>query len=94
MRKAEARQQLDSTTLPEAQLRAARRTLQRATNSEDIEIVIMASGDLLIRRTRPGKVGRQVFEDTIQPDGTKEVIQKAFDADGNLVHFDPKGGTP
>jgi hypothetical protein len=79
--------------LPLAQAGAAQRTIGRATTSEDIEIVKMDSGDLLVKRTRPGYVGRQVFEDTIRPDGRKLVVQKAYDADGNLVHHDPKGGT-
>jgi hypothetical protein len=41
MNKAAARQQLDSLGLPEEQLRAPRRTLQRATGAEDIDFVIM-----------------------------------------------------
>jgi hypothetical protein len=80
--------------LPQAQARSARRTIQRATTSEDIDIVIMDSSDLFISRSRPGRGGRQVLEDTVKPDGTKEVVQKAYDAAGNLVHYDPKGGTP
>jgi hypothetical protein len=80
--------------LPPAQAAAAKRSIGRATNSEEIEIGLAASGDLLITRSRPGHIGRQVFEDTIAPDGTKQVVLKAFDANGNLVHVDPKGGMP
>ena len=47
-----------------------------------------------MKRTRRGRVGYQVFEDTIRADGSKEVVQKAYDDAGNLVHLDPKGGTP
>jgi hypothetical protein len=94
MTKAEAREKIDALGLPEPQAKAARRTLTRATRSESIDVVIMDNGDLQVRRSRPGHVGMQVFEDTIRPDGSKEVVQKAYDASGNLVHLDPKGGTP
>jgi hypothetical protein len=80
--------------LPEAQAKAARRTIVRATASEAIDITREASGAIVLTRTRPGHSGKQVFEDTIQPDGSKQVVQKAYDAAGNLVHHDPKGGTP
>jgi hypothetical protein len=94
MKKADARQLIDSLHFPAAQAKAAQRTISRATATDDIEIVRMDSGDLLITRTQPGRIGRQVFEDTIRPHGSKQVVQKAYDADGNLTHFDPKGGTP
>jgi hypothetical protein len=94
MTKAEARKIIDGMGLPEAQAEAARRTIKRATNSEEITVSQTASGDLLVTRTRPGRIGQQVFEDTIKPDGSKKVVQKAYDAAGNLVHHDPKGGTP
>lgn len=94
MTKAEARRQLDGMTLPEEQAKAGHRTIGRATASEDIAITVVGASDLLITRSRPGRTGHQVFEDTIKPDGSKRVVQKAYDADGNLVHDDPKGGTP
>ncbi len=94
MTKAEARRIIDGMGLPEAQARAARRTIGRATTSEDIEVAREASGVVVLTRTRPGQSGKQVFEDTIQPDGSKQVVQRAYDAAGNLVHYDPKGGTP
>jgi hypothetical protein len=94
MTKVEARQRLDSMGLPQAQVKAGHRTIGRATASEDIGIAATGAGDLLITRSRPGKTGHQVFEDTIKPGGSKQVVQKAYDADGNLIHHDPKGGTP
>ncbi len=94
MKKPQARPYIDSLGLPTDQKAAAYRTISRATSTEDIDIVKMANGDLIIRRTRPGKVGYQEFEDTIRPDGSKTVVQKAFDNAGNLVHFDPKGAKP
>lgn len=93
MTKAEARKMIDGMGLPAPQAGAAHRTIKRATNSEDIAIIPAASGDLLVKRSRPGHTGYQVFEDTIKPDGSKEVVQKAYDNAGNLIHHDPKGGT-
>jgi hypothetical protein len=94
MTKPEARRLIDSLNLPAAQAEAAQRTISRATRSEAIDIIELDSGELLLRRTRSGRSGWQVFEDAIRPDGGKQVVQKAYDADGNLVHDDPKGGTP
>ncbi|HYV35684.1 MAG TPA: hypothetical protein VE988_08265 [Gemmataceae bacterium] len=94
MNKAAARAIIDGMAIPPAQSQAARRTIVRATASEEIDIVAVKNGDILITRQRAGNVGKQVFEDTISPDGTKIVVQKAYDDAGNLVHYDPKGGTP
>jgi hypothetical protein len=94
MTKAEARRIIEGLGLPEAQARAARRTIARATASEDLGVAQEASVAVVLTRSRPGRDGKQVFEDTIQPDGSKQVVQKAYDAAGNLVHHDPKGGTP
>jgi hypothetical protein len=93
MTKGEARQRIDDLGLPAAQTRSAQRTISRATGSEAIEVSLLPGGDLFITRSRAGRVGRQVFEDTIKPDGAKTVVQKAYDDAGNLVHDDPKGGT-
>jgi hypothetical protein len=92
MTKAEARQIIDGMGLPVPQANAAHRTIRRATTSEDRGVTQTSTGDLVIRRSRPGRLGHQVFEDTIRPDGSKEVVQKAYDDAGNLIHFDPKGG--
>jgi hypothetical protein len=94
MTKAEARQHIDGLGLPPDQAAAAYRTIKRATASEKIEIVLTKSSDLIVTRTRPGRVGYQVFEDTIRPAGGKSVVQRAYDDQGRLVHDDPKGGTP
>jgi hypothetical protein len=94
MTKPEARKIIDGMRLPSAQASAARRTIRRATATEDIEVTTSVSGELLIKRSRQGTSGYQVLEDTIRPDGSKEVIQKAFDAAGQLIHYDRKGGTP
>ena len=78
MTKAQARQIIDSMGLPPDQAAAARRTIRRATTSEEIDVTLAASGELVVTRSRAGHVGRQVLEDTIARDGTKRVVQKAF----------------
>lgn len=94
MTKVEARHFIDGLALSAPQAGAAYRTIARATTAENIEVQVLASGELLVTRSRPGHIGRQVFEDTIRPDGAKQVVQKAYDDAGNLLHHDPKGGTP
>ena len=94
MKKADARRAIDALGLTLDQAASAQRSIGRATTKEEIEIVRMGNGDVVVRRSRPGHVGHQVFETIIRPDGGKTVVQMAFDADGNLVHFDPKGGAP
>ncbi len=90
MTKGEAQQMIDALGLPAVQAGAAHRTISRATTTETIEIDHSSTGDLVFKRSRPGRTGHQVFEDTISPDGRKEVVQKAYDAAGNLIHHDPK----
>ncbi len=80
MKKQEARKALEDLHLPEPQAEAARRTINRATSSEEIEFLLLSSGELVVTRSRLGKNGYQVFEDTIQADGRKQVVQKAYDS--------------
>ena len=62
MTKAEARKLIDSLNLSPSQTAAARHTLNRTTNAENVEIVKTDGGDLIIKRSRPGKVfGYQVY---------------------------------
>ena len=84
-----ARQSLRSLKLTEEQLASAQRAISRATASSKIAIK-KEMQDLVINITRPGRVGYQNFERTINPAGEKTVIQRAFDELGNLVHYDPK----
>jgi hypothetical protein len=88
--KAAAREALERLGLPEAQAAAARSAIGRATTSSSIEIVQQEGGTVLVRVTRPGADGLQAIESTITRDGVKTVVQKAWDAAGNLVHVDPK----
>jgi RHS repeat-associated protein len=88
--KSDARQILKGLDLPEAQAAAANRAIGRATTSSTIEIGRGEGESIVIRISRSGADGRQVIESTIRPDGTKTVVQRAFNEKGQLVHIDPK----
>ncbi|MBI2386657.1 MAG: hypothetical protein HYV14_11670 [Elusimicrobia bacterium] len=88
--KVSARVALQGMTLPPNQLQAASRAIQRATLSDTIKMSVQKGGDLILKVSRPGRDGFQEFEHTISPNGTKQVIQRAYNSAGQLVHFDPK----
>ncbi len=92
--KAEALQIVSGMGLPAAQARVVQRAINRATSSETIDIAPASSGEVIVRRSRAGKTGRQVFQITVQPNGDHEVVQLAYDDAGKLIHYDPKGGAP
>ena len=88
--KSAAREALEKLGLPKAQADAVNRAIGRATRSSSIDIVRGEAGVVIVKISRPGRDGFQVFEHTIGANGTKSVVQKAYDAAGNLVHIDPK----
>lgn len=84
-----ARALLQKMNLAPNQLQSALRAIQRATRSESIRIA-RDGESLVLKVSRPGRDGFQEFEHVISPDGSKQVIQRAYNAAGQLVHFDPK----
>jgi hypothetical protein len=87
--KAEARSILVQMGLPDEQYAAANRAIGRGTVSSTYD-VLKVNEQVIVRVQRPGRNGYQSVESVVYPDGTKTVIQRAYDADGNLVHNDPK----
>lgn len=85
-----ARDVIDNLATSEAAKAAARRAVQRAGNSQSIEIITNEAEQVIVKVSRPGRNGYQVMEHTINRDGTKTVIQKAYDQSGKLVNYDPK----
>jgi hypothetical protein len=75
--------------LSDAQFKAAIRTVNRATSKQSIS-VLHEGENVVVNVTRPGFDGYQAIETTITQSGGKQVVQKAFDQFGNLVHYDPK----
>ena len=94
MNKAEVRRIIRRMGLPEAQARASRRTNAGALDSEDLEIARAPSGAMVISRARYGCDGKQLFEYTIEPDGSTQVVRRVYDSAGNVAHDDPEGTTP
>lgn len=88
--KGSARAALQGMALPPNQFQAASRAIQRATLSDTIKMSVQKGGDLILKVSRPGRDGFQEFEHRISPNGTKQVIQRAYNSAGQLVHFDPK----
>ena len=87
--KTAAREIIGNLNLSESQLASALRTISRATTNSTISIS-QKSGDLIIQITRAGQNGYQVMESIITQGGSKTVVQVAYDAAGNMVHYHPK----
>ncbi len=87
--KAAAREAIARMAVSESAKAAARSAISRATTKSTIDVV-KEGGNLIVRVARPGRDGHQVIESVIKSDGTKTVVQKAFDAAGRLVHYHPK----
>jgi hypothetical protein len=86
--KAEARAAVQAMGLPNAQAMAVNSAISRAT-STNVVTVTQYGPDVVVQIFRPGSTGYQVFESVVTPSGAKMVIQRAYDALGNLVHFHP-----
>jgi hypothetical protein len=88
--KGAARETLGRLGVEGAQRAAANRAIGRATSNETIDVLQAEGGDVVIRLSRRGRNGHQVIESTVRSDGSKTVVQRAYEADGSLVHVDPK----
>jgi RHS repeat-associated protein len=87
------RDALESSGLSDAAKAAVKSALRRGAAGDKFTVEKLADGSVKIIREVAGRAGgRAAYEQTI--DGasgiTKEVVQKAYDATGNLVHVDPK----
>ena len=87
--KAEARVAAQGMGLPAAQAAAVNSSIGRAT-ATSVTKVTQNGPDVIVEIFRSGENGYQVVESTVRLDGSKAVVQKAYDAAGRLVHFDPK----
>ena len=87
--KAGALQAIKKMGLEGEQNRSVEEGVKKATSKEAIK-VIKDGNDVVIERTRPGDNGYQKIEKRVGPEGTKSVVQKAYDKSNNLVHEDPK----
>jgi len=87
--KAAARALAQRLAASTAQAAAAASAISRATSSSSVQVLRQGS-DLVIKIVRAGANGYQEIESVIDRVGNKEVVQKAYDAAGSLVHYDPK----
>lgn len=89
--KAEARAAAQGMGLPNAQAAAVISALSRATTTSTIKVT-QYGPDVVVQVMRTGQNGFQVIETVVNQNGTKTVLQEAYDAAGELVHYHPKGG--
>jgi len=85
------RQAIEDGLVSGAQKAAVKRALQKGANTAEYALEKLADGSVRITTKRLGANGYQTIEKVIEASGaTKTVVQKAYDAAGNLVHVDPK----
>ena len=84
-----ARQLLKDLNASKEQFASANRTISRATASSKIAIKRELE-NIIVSVSRNGRNGYQIMEHTIDQYGNKQVLQQAYDALGNLVHYHPK----
>lgn len=89
MNKEQARTIVSRLNLSIDQSKSALSAVRRATASSNFRIS-MDADNVVIRTVRAGRDGYQLMEYKIAPDGTKRVVQTAYDAADKLVHYDPK----
>ena len=84
-----ARAFTSSMGLSPAQLASVKRAIRRATATE--VITITQYGDSVVFQSfRHGRDGYQVIEKIVDIHGKGDPIQRAYNAAGKLVHYDPK----
>jgi hypothetical protein len=87
--KGSAREVLSGLDATSAQLQAANRAIGRATSSSSINVGRYGER-VVVQIRRPGTDGYQLVETVVARDGSRSVVQMAYDASGRLVHYDPK----
>lgn len=87
--KSEARSIAHSMGLNQTQLSAVNSTIKRMA-STSVSKVAQNGPDVVVQIFRPGRNGYQVIETTVHINGSKTIIQKAYDSSGKLVHFNPE----
>jgi RHS repeat-associated protein len=73
-----------------AQKASVKRAVAGAISRDSISIAEHADGSITVTKVRPGADGFQAIVKNVDPSGASVTIQGAYDAEGNLVHLDPK----
>lgn len=87
--KSEARSFVHGMGLSQIQLSAVNSSIKRIT-SASVSTVKQNGSDVVIQIFRQGHDGYQVIETTVRINGSKTIIQKAYNSSGKLVHHHPK----
>lgn len=87
--KAQARETVWQLGLPGEQERAVLGAVKRLTGSYSTTVK-MSGPNVVLEAFRHGADGYQVIETVVPVSGQKQVVQKAYNAAGELVHYDPK----
>jgi len=92
--KAAIRDALESGAVNELQKQAVKRALARGAAADTFTVEKLADGSIRITREVAGRAGgRATYESVIDAGGNSmsgSAVQKAYNASGNLVHYDPK----
>ena len=92
--KATIRDALENGAVNEIQKQAVKRALARGAAADTYTIEKLADGSIRVIRTVAGRAGgRAIYESVVDAAGNTlpgSAVQKAYDAAGNLVHYDPK----
>jgi len=73
-----------------AQKASVKRAVAGAISRDSISIAEHADGSITVTKVRPGADGFQAIVKNVDPSGASVTVQGAYDAEGNLVHLDPK----
>jgi len=85
------KQAIEDAAISDGQKAAVKSALDRAASTAAVKVEKLADGSLRIATQRAGRNGFQVIEKVVDAGGkTTSVVQKGFDAPGNLVHVDQK----
>jgi len=87
--KSEARSFVYGMGLNQIQLTAVNSSIKRIT-SASVSKITQNGSDVVIQIFRQGHDGYQVVETTVRINGSKTIIQKAYNSSGKLVHHHPK----
>ena len=74
-----------------AESEAAISAVSRATRQSVVNVSQYGS-DVVVQVMRSGRDGYQVMETIVNLDGKKIVLQRAYNAAGEVIHYHPKGG--
>ena len=86
--KAEARMAAAKLGMPNAQAQGVKTAIDRVTGNN--AKITQDGANVVVQAFRKGSDGYEVIQTTVGVDGTKSVVQRAYNEAGNLAHLHPK----